>query len=262
MRYSDAQLLRPLPLRAGVRETVTPAHLLPNLDGQILALSPQGFYKFDEASGNVLDYSGNSRALDQTNGSPSYQNVKGIMRRSVINFGGATGKYRNTELSTALDNISMECWINPQVISASNLYVLYNGNPASNGWGMSFNTSYQITVLRGGVAFDSYTSTAMTQNCWNHVILTRESGTWKAYINGALAAGTIGSSAPITPSGAFGWNAASHANIQAALNYVALYDVALTLGHAQTRYNAVARAPMFGNVLNAPIALSTRAPIA
>jgi hypothetical protein len=100
-------------------------------------------------------------------------------------------------LSNATNNFGLELWVNPAA-TAANACLAYNGNTASNGWGI-FQVGNTVQGLFGGVGF--FGSGALPLDTWTHIALVRQGGVATLYVNG-VAAGTT-AAAPLAPSGGF-----------------------------------------------------------
>jgi hypothetical protein len=107
---------------------------------------------------------------------------------------------RSGVFTTATDNIAMEGWFYATSVTGGNRILMYNGSTGSSGYGLFLNTSGEIRALLGGVA--ALTSgITMPANEWMHLVLTRESGIWKLYVDGELKTLSSNTTAPAAPSG-------------------------------------------------------------
>lgn len=213
-----------------------------DLHAMILAGSPLAYWRLDDASGTPQDSSGNGKHMATTTGTPDYQYAAGPRVQKVMHYLASEGHEISGPVSTATNNLTMEFWILPEAVSANNTIICYNGNNAGNGWGVVINTNLTIGYLAGGIAFGTPSTNRLAALCWNHVVVLRDSGTWKYYINGALDPGTAGSTAPGTPSGgSTGPRADSGRAVQQA--YMAIYNSVLSLATIQSHYRAARHNP-------------------
>jgi len=83
-------------------------------------------------------------------------------------------------------------------------YLFQNGVGGSDGYGWWISnggcgSGNKVTLILGGVSCDALSSSyVMPTNQWTHLVLLRDAGTWKLYVNGALTV-TGGTSDPATP---------------------------------------------------------------
>jgi alpha-tubulin suppressor-like RCC1 family protein len=103
----------------------------------------------------------------------------------------------NTIVSSASDNFGIEAWVKPE--SSAGGVIVYNGNTATSGWGISIGSG-DYNALYGGVQV--FGSLPVTNGVWTHVALVCAGGTSTLYINGISAGTFIGT--PHTPVGNFG----------------------------------------------------------
>ncbi|MDB6025979.1 MAG: hypothetical protein JWM68_2202 [Verrucomicrobiales bacterium] len=131
-------------------------------------------------------------------GSPVYSADTGYfssarsLQFSGTNFGTAT------VVSNLTDNFGVEAWVKTTVNAGSH-FVVYNGNTASNGWGIVQNGSGNVwSVLFGGQTV--FGSVPVTANQWTHLALVRSNGLATLYVNGAVRA--TDTNAPVAAGGA------------------------------------------------------------
>jgi hypothetical protein len=232
-------------LQANQRPPVPQGRSLNAYDLLVLAQSPKAYWRMDEASGNFADYSGNGIVLNSITGSPNYRQNVGPRGAKNTRFQGGVGAVRTVVASTATNNFAIEMWIYPEAVSANNEDTIRNGNLGSNGWGLLIHQfsagaggGFPIAYFAGGVAIGTSATTLLTRSVWNYVILARDSGTWKYWINNVLDATTSASHTPNTPTaGHVGFNASSNRQISVA--NCAIYDSVPTTAQRTARYNAM-----------------------
>ena len=140
-----------------------------------------------------------------TSGAPTYTADAApgplFLSHTALDFTGGQSASINA-VTNVTDNFGIELWVKTRSTSGSRC-LAYNGDSASNGWGlMQVGGTFQ--GLFGGVSFVG--SAPAPPNTWTHLALVRDSGTTTFYVNG-IAAGTS-LSPPHAPSGLFALAAA------------------------------------------------------
>lgn len=155
----------------------------------------------------LLHMNGSNNSTTFTDSGPSAATVtaSGDAKISTAQskFGGASGAFDGSGdyLSCTLgaigaNDFTIETWV--RMSSFANYRMLYetrtsDGDTAGFVWGV--NASGQLFVYLGGFVI---TTGTLTANTWSHVALTRASGTWRTFVDGALQAGTYSNSASFT----------------------------------------------------------------
>jgi hypothetical protein len=217
-------------------------NLTSNYAQAVLANSPVGYWQMQECSGDLLDSSGGGFTMQRIIGLQIYhQTSTPLTATDTYSIESAGGTIYQTNAvgvpTTAVNNCSMELWIKlvtPYVTQDQQL-ILYNGSSGTNGWGLMLGTNRQLQLLRGGIA-SSGASTAIVDDVWTHIVMVRDSGTWKLYLQGALDSGAgFGSGAPNTPTvGAF----TSGGAVQRQTCHMAIYATALSSTQVSNHYAA------------------------
>ncbi|MCC5815479.1 MAG: LamG domain-containing protein, partial [Leptospira sp.] len=104
---------------------------------------------------------------------------------SAYRFNGTSSRISNTsEISKVTDQISFGAWIRPLVVSGTNSLLFYNGNSASNGFGLYLiNTTNQLFYLDGGVG-GSLSGVNIPIHVWTHVGFIKNGLNIKIFVNG------------------------------------------------------------------------------
>ena len=137
-------------------------------------------------------------------GSPVYTNAvsagasNNVGSSLAVQFNGTNQYLSNAVVSTLVDNFGLEVWVNPAA-TANSYIIAYNGNTASNGWGIYLNNGAYFGLFGGVSLVGLGTATAGT---WSHLALVRANGVATFYVNG-IASGSTTASAPLAPSGGF-----------------------------------------------------------
>jgi hypothetical protein len=204
----------------------------------VLLDSPLAFWELQDASGNPVDSSGNGLDFTSVLGSPTYE-AAGPISDFAIEFAGGQGTSRAT-ISTVTDNFSIELFIYPVSVTNTSQTIFYNGNGASNGFGLLTNyaaSNFRLVAICGGVGFLAQFNTTLSVNTWYHVVVVRESTVWTYYVNGAVDLANAGTTSPNTPSGGTTKiNTDSSVHFSAA--YVAYYETPLSAAEVAAHYAA------------------------
>jgi len=224
----------------------------------VLADSPIGYWKFDQASGTAIDSSGNGRNLtysDISIGTPSYQQ-QGLFNNAPysVRITNKGNKWSASGIPYG-NSFSIEYWFKTDGKDAdgtTNLNLSSYGRLISNspiGGGFSANGFYVMGMsgfnLYAGIGGPSSytnlttTSASYADSTWRHLVMTASYGgastTLNLYANGALLLG------PITRSGSVGGTASisigDYLGTAGTFCQVAVYNKALSLSRIQAHYN-------------------------
>src|SRR3989344_2834960 len=149
-----------------------------------------------------------------------------------------TGGYVYRSLvTTATNNITMSVWAYWNGTLGDN-YLFQNGVGGSDGYGWWISnggcgSGNKVTLILGGVSCDALSSSyVMPTNQWTHLVLLRDAGTWKLYVNGALTV-TGGTSDPATPTS----STSIGNNFNGSLDEVRFYTRVLSAAEAAQLYS-------------------------
>lgn len=200
---------------------------------EVLSDSPKAFWPMQEASGLPQDFSGNGLHFTTNNGAGKTYGVSGPFSDVVgITMPGGQN-FQRTQVSTVQDNYTMEMWMQ-YAASGGDDRLYMNGNGGSSGWGIDFSSGTgKIRGLLGGVTFLSESVAAVVSG-WKHIVMVRESGTSKYYINGNLDTGNAGTNTPNAPSGST--QVGSDTQVQATWALCAIYETALSSTRIAAHY--------------------------
>ena len=180
----------------------------------------------DQHSSNVLETVGNaqlSTSIKKYNNASIYFDGSGDYLKSPSNpaYGIGTGDY------------TLEFWVYSN-IAWSGVICLYNNN--SGGYFLQYNTG---TGLQTGVTGSSATGTyavTLTSGTWNHIAVSRASGSSKCFVNGTQVGSTVSDTTNYAQNGAF--IGALYNGDQALNGYID--DLRLTKGYARYTSNFTA----------------------
>jgi hypothetical protein len=218
---------------------------------------PIGWWKLDECQGSVAnDSSGMNNTGSISIGASGTQTSAGTCTTSNTAWGvGATGKINSSLNFDGVDdkvtvplfntqntNVSMSAWVYWKG-SSEVKSIIYNGNGGANGYGLLISNGNcgpgnEIGILLGGTSCDVTNSTTiMPSNQWTHLALTRDTSTWKLYVNGNTVAS--GSGNANIPSDGFGIGTGGNGvgSFNGQLDDVRVYNYSLTPQQVKTIYN-------------------------
>lgn len=111
-------------------------------------------------------------------------------------FPGTTSDYAlvpsqaGTYLAMGTGDFTMEGWVRPSGLAGTTRVIAQLGSPFFN---LHINTSNQWAFSINGSSIIADTTTTATLDTWAHVALTRQSGTYKLWVNGVLKASSTAS---------------------------------------------------------------------
>jgi len=223
---------------------------------QLSAQTPVAYYPFN---GNANDAAGSLNGtvngallttdrFGNTNSAYSFDGVD-----DAINFSGLP--------MTNTDNFTLMAWVNPAVFDPANQFnrmiISLGGGLDGYNMGMGNNSGSgsgnELGGLFNNVAWLHSGSFFNTTNTWYHVVMVRESGQTKFYMNGILAS-NISNAIPSAPNSLFeigGQGSANTHDWNGKIDEVKIYNVPLTALQVQAEYiqttGPVAYYPFSGN---------------
>jgi len=118
----------------------------------------------------------------------------------MLTFNG-TSQYLTADLATtAIDNVTLEAWVNWEGQTGISPGIIYHGHSGSSGYGLIVQADSTLGILCGGVAFAT-TSTTLPTGAWHHVAVVRDNGTWKLYLDGIEKSVSNSTTTPAQPTG-------------------------------------------------------------
>lgn len=195
------------------------------------------WWGFNESSGNASDSHGSNTLTNV--GSMPYVAAK-IGNGADISKAG--GKYlsRSSAVLTALDNISISCWVNISSTSISGSFFRVGTSGINYGWGIGiggneyrFNGN-DLILLCDGIVWNKFGTIGSTG--WKHIVVLRDAGTWKAYINGA-SFGTTFTTTPNSPD-AFTYIGNDQGSFEEVVDEMAVWTRAITTSEITQLYNS------------------------
>jgi hypothetical protein len=150
---------------------------------KVILKKQKGLVGYYRMRGNTMDSSGNNNHATAHN--VAWSEDKNLNVSQVIEFDGSnTVDYANITLPTT--GYTMECWINPNSIPSSAIFMNKFGNYlAINGDGSFFTSLIQSDTTQHTI----YSRAGLIKvGFWNHVAATYDGTTLRIYVNGLLVA--------------------------------------------------------------------------
>lgn len=173
----------------------------------VLADSPLGYWKLDEASGaTCADSSGNGHDLTY-GGTPHYSESGPFSGASAVLFDGVTGEGAvSTYASWMLpSDLTLECWVKSTVALAQvAIFGAATGRPSAGVYMLYFDGSGRVKGVftnTGGTVTTVESATGLNDGAWHHVAFTHRASSGGSnnvlYVDGsAVATSAFGSGTP------------------------------------------------------------------
>jgi hypothetical protein len=195
-----------------------------------------GYWPFEEGVGtNAGDMSGSNNGGTITGATW----VDGKRGKALSFNGSSTYLSAATVPVTATDNWTMSAWVNPASFTTDDMAVVANGYDdgiTGNGFTFVINNGQLKGLYCGLVYFDSgYTFPAT--NTWYHVVLLRDNGVAKFYVNGVQTANTYSAMAPTTPTQFRIGSATGTRFFSGKIDEVRIYNRVLATGEISSVYS-------------------------
>lgn len=107
---------------------------------------------------------------------------------------------------TQTDNFTMTAWVNPTVLNQNAMAVMNgfddctSGNGYSMGMGVPMGSGNEFLGIKNGVIFNQSGTSFNSDNIWYQVVMIRDNGVTKFYLNGVQTPNTF-TDTPLTPTG-------------------------------------------------------------
>lgn len=209
------------------------------LAAAILADTPKLYWKCQEASGSLVDSSGNGLGSTATFGAPTYRVASAAsLGDFMIKLVPADSFTRNPVPSTVVSNFTLELIWQPQVITLDTQSIFQIGDPPNNGWGICQLLSGKLQPVLGGVALLTATTTTLTIGTanWYHVVMVKRGvGTaMEVWINGVLDGAVQAGTAPAAPTLQIGLKLGT--SLTGGVAHAAIYESALSAARIAAHY--------------------------
>lgn len=204
-----------------------------------MADNPRGYWRCDEASGDPQDSSGNSWHMTDENGTPVYELDGPLDCANSIGFADAN-VYRST-IGGNMAALSIEFWLwITQLSTTTTTYVVGNSLLNIGGVNVIFDPAIprQLAVVCEGVAVFQISGVTLPLDTWTHVVIVRDGGVWKSYLDGAIDNPAGPGTLPGAPTGGSTFFGADTSGSSIRLAHVAWYDAALSAARVAAHYAA------------------------
>lgn len=202
-----------------------------------------GYWRLGEPSGTVAeDLAGSNDGLYQNTPTLGATGALSGDTDKAVTFTAASSEdVLLARPFTSTDDVALEVWVKLAALTSQQTMFLFVGNDAG-GYGVGISdggggSGLKLVTLLGGIAWlDSGYTFADTN--FHHVVATRESGTWKWYVDGVQTANTS-VTAPLSPN-----NQATIASggglryFDGTIDEAAVYNAPLTSSQALAHYLA------------------------
>ena len=145
----------------------------------------------------------------------------------------------SSDFTFGTGDFTIEGWFYTPDLTNWNLLVGDNVYSSAGGWSLYFNTSPYIDWWKGGAA-SVVSGGAVTANTWHHIAFSRESGTNRTFVDGALGASAsdstdytsnqilIGANQHVASTGVSQWGFKGYASNVRVIKGEAIYTAAFT----------------------------------
>lgn len=211
---------------------------------EVLADSPQLFWKCDEPSGLLQDSSGNGRHAT-TGADFLYQQGAPFSGAQSVKSTTSTSIMIINVFNTSTTNVTLEFWAKAEANSFNdtNVYGVYNGNIGVNGYGWrlgNLNIPANDRLQSSSSAIDTTLNISGSRSCdsWRHVCLRRGATSWTTFRDGVPCDTDVSTATITTPTGNFGLDKSGSTPSSYFVSNVALYNTELSNARILAHYEA------------------------
>jgi hypothetical protein len=216
---------------------------------EVLADSPLGYWRFEEAAGSAVDSSGNGRDGTYMNG------VTPGLFPGALSIGGKSAAFDGASSfvdlpgswgGAAMTELTLEAWVNPSDPVTGDFQAILSGHdPNSFAHFQLFSAGNMGVYADVGFVAAPIVSATPTDT-WRHVVMTAKSGETKVYVNGTQVGATVTTAFT---------NIAESSNVDIGIGHlgtrwfnglldeVAIYDSALSPDRIVAHYDAAGGTP-------------------
>ena len=203
-----------------------------------------GSWSFDEGSGQTAydaSENGNNGTLGASTATGSDdpkwgsgKNGGGMVFDGVDDYVDVGGP-----VITAIDNITISAYVKWNGTTGDSQHIITNGNTGSSGYALRIrgDNNDKISILSGGVAYAN-TDITFTAGQWQYVVIIRDSGVWKIYLDTILLSLSSNPTPIIPTTGTFiGSNQSFEKIFNGTIDDVRIYNRALSADEVRYHYN-------------------------
>lgn len=210
----------------------------------VLADSPVGYWKMDEASGNIADSSGNAQTMT-VSGTPTYRATGPGTGNFGVTFVSASSQvFTRTDAGTSVfdtgDTFSLEVWYKRSAVQGVVQTFLCKG---TNTWRFYIGTDNKLNLDKTNAAGSLVKSSgAITDTTtWHHCVVTKTGATRAMYLDG-VDVSAVGVDATMVDGNGdmlIANGAAAGQFLDGSLSHVAVYNTALSAARVAAHYAAM-----------------------
>jgi hypothetical protein len=200
-------------------------------------------WRFGESGGTIADDAVGANDLTYSGGfTLSQSGAISPQTDTAVLFDGINAQAKvGVAVTSATNNFACEAWIYPTALPQNSALAIYVGTDAA-GWGFGIGdgtggSGSKLVGLYGTVAWlDS--GTTLSVNTWYHVVMTRDAGTTKFYVNRVQSPNTFATTpnAPVTQTSVGAENGARY--FKGVIDEPAVYNAVVSLATAQAHYDS------------------------
>jgi hypothetical protein len=161
---------------------------------EVLADSPLGYWRFEEAAGSAADASGNGRNGAYMNGvTPGlFPGALSIGGKSAA-FDGSTGfvDLPGSWGGPTMTELTLEAWVNPSDPVTGDFQAILAGHDPNSFAHFQLFSAGNMGVYADVGFVAAPIVPATPTDTWRHVVMTAKSGETKVYVNGAQVGATV-----------------------------------------------------------------------
>jgi hypothetical protein len=208
---------------------------------QVLADTPVGYWKMDEASGNAADSSGNAMTLT-AQGTPTYRDTGPGTGNFGITLVSASTQYffrADDNLFDLGDILTLEVWYKRSAVQGTTqTFICKGGNTYHFGIDTANKPFFNKTDAAGIL---NATTLAITDTTtWHHVVYTKNGATSKMYVDGADTTGVVTNATLADNTNDLAVGAKNGGvTLDGTLSHVAMYATALSAARVSAHYTAM-----------------------
>jgi hypothetical protein len=171
-----------------------------------------------------------------TAGTATTWRIPGPMSDFGIRIGGGQG-FTRAQVTAVVNNVTLMWFANPVAITADGQHLVVN-HAAANGYLVGIQQTLKWFGVMPNVANLAFSTGTLAVGTWKHVVMVRDAGTWKYYLNGTIDTANAGVGAPIAPSGAVTGIHNNTSSFDCRYAHVSIHETALSASTIAAIYAA------------------------